>query len=500
MSRMHEQPEEESHELTRPADRWVFVGLLLILAWLPLPWASHGELAQAMAGIGVSLLLCCWLLLCAAGRVPLAPGRWRPLLPALLLWTAWACWIALQLLPLSCGVLAALSPSALEVHRSAAAALGDDVSCITAPLSIAPGVTAGQLIVTGFYFALYVLVFLLVTSRRRLRAVLWTLALSGLFQALYGMHMSITGLEYGFLEKKTFGLGVATGTFVNRDHYAAYLEITLAAGIGLVLADLGRWRTRNLSDFLSDLIALLFSAKFRARVMLVAMVAALVLTRSRMGNIAFFIALGASGGLYVLLRYRRWFLPSMLLFASLLMVDLMVVSKWFGLSAVVQRIEQTELETESRSLVLTDLRPAIADYFVTGSGLGTFPLAYAPYRDESIRAYFDHAHNEYAEFLVESGIVGVSLLGLLLLAHVWHAVRVMLNRRTPIYAAAAFASLMAIAAMAAHGLAEFMLHTPAVAATLVTLMALGMGVPSRSPRKRRIRPDANDVEESAHAA
>ena len=464
-------------------DGWIFAGLLLVLVWLPLPWGSRSDETVAVTALAVCALLSIWLLLWLGGRVRPASAAARGM--AVALWVLWIGWLALQLLPLSCDWLARLSPAALQIHQSAVAAFAAPGTCAPAPLSIAPGLGVHGLLLTGFYFCLYLLVLLTVSSRQRVSAILWTLAGSGLLQALYGLHMTVTGMEYGFLVKKTYGIGVTTGTFVNRDHYAAYLELTLAAGVALVLADLGQWRTRNWHDFLRDLIALLLSAKFRARAMLVAMVAALVLTRSRMGNIAFFASLSVSGGIFTLLRYRKWFIPSLLLFASLLLIDLFVVSRWFGLSAVVERIEQTDLQTETRALVLKDLEPVAQDYLLTGSGLGTFALAYGPYRDESINGYFDHAHNEYAEFLIETGAVGALVLGLLLLVHVWHGVRVLLFRRTPIYAAAAFASLMAIIAMATHSGAEFMLHTPAVAATLVTLMALGMSVSSRSSARRQ---------------
>ncbi|HVT36674.1 MAG TPA: O-antigen ligase family protein [Nevskiaceae bacterium] len=480
------------------ADHWLFVLLLALLAWVPLPWASRSMIAQAGLATASCTLLALWLMLAIAGKIGVPRGHGRSLATGMLLWAPWLLWLGFQLVPLHCVLLAELSPRALEMHRAAAQAFSENTSgCIAAPLSIAPGETALQLLLSGGYFAVYLLVILIVGTRERVKLMLWTLVLSGLFQALYGMHMSITGLEYGFFEKKTYGLGVATGTFVNRDHYAAYLELTLAAGIALVLADLGRWRLGHVADFIADLINLVFSAKFRARIAVVAMVAALVMTRSRMGNVAMFAGLASTGVLYTLLRYRRWFIPSLLLFASLLAVDLLVVSNWYGIGAVVERIEQTDLQTESRLLVLKDLEPVVADYLWTGAGMGSFAQAYAPYRDEDIRAYFDHAHNEYAEFQIETGIVGIALLGLMLFAHLWHGVRVMLNRRTPVYAAAAFASIMAMLTMMAHGWAEFMLRTPAVAATLVALMGLGMSVPSRSPRRRRSDEPGDEPAEAA---
>lgn len=467
--------------------------MLLLLLWTPLPWGSNNDAQTAIAGIGFSALLLAWLLLHALRKI--APAiRWSGLVwSSLALWGLWLGWILLQLQSLPPDLLEQYSPAAAKLHSAADAVVA---YASHASLTIDRGRTLAQLILSGSYFALYLLVLLVVNSRQRITLFLWALTLSGLFQAFYGMHMTLSGVEYGFFEKKQYGAGVATGTFVNRNHYAAYLELALAAGIGIVLSEIGRWRTQTWKEMLADAINLLLSAKFRARIILIVMVAALILTRSRMGNIAFFVALSSCGILFTLLRYRQWFVPSLLLFSSLLLVDLWVVSRWFGLEEVVERIESTELQTEGRSLLLEDLHPLIRDYQVTGSGLGTFAVAYAPHRNEQIRGYFDHAHNEYVQFLIETGFVGCLILGLLLLVHVLQCLRVMVRRKTPIYSGAAFTCLMAITAMMVHASAEFMLRLPGVTFTFVALLALGMGVSSESRARKRTDVDAG-IDESA---
>lgn len=474
----------------RTGDGWVFAGLLALLVWIPLPWGSNTEAASSLLATVAATLLLCWMLLYVLRKV--RPKReWSGLVWASLgLWLLWLSWILLQLAPLPPLLLEAYSPGAAQVHQAADSLIP---YAANATISIDRAKTMAQLLLSGSYFALYLLVLLTVNSRERVTLLLWTLTLSGLFQAFYGMHMALTGTEYGFLEKKKYGLGVATGTFVNRNHYAAYLELTLAAGIGLVLTELSRWNSGGWRKTLAGIIDLLLSKKFRARVILIVMVAALILTRSRMGNVAFFVSLSACGLLFTLLRYRQWFIPSLLLFASLLLIDLWVVSRWFGLDQLVERLEETEIEKEGRSMVLNDLHPLIKDYGITGSGLGTFSVAYAPHRNEDIYGYYDHAHNEYAQFLIEVGAIGCVLLGTLLLVHVLHCLRIIIRRRTLLYAAAAFSSLMAIVAMMAHAVAEFMLRIPAVASTLVVLMALSMSISGQSRGKTRGEQEAEDA-------
>ena len=73
-----------------------------------------------------------------------------------------------------------------------------------------------------------------------MKTLLQVLVFSGTFQAAYGAFMVLSGLELGFFVEKYVGQGVATGTFVNRNHFAGYLVMCLSAGIGLLLSQLSR--------------------------------------------------------------------------------------------------------------------------------------------------------------------------------------------------------------------------------------------------------------------
>ena len=461
-------------------DRLVFGALLALIVVLPWPWGSNTDLAKSILGLAAGLLLVASALLILLG------GLRRPRLTptavcSLVLWLTWLAWLALQLLPLPPADLQALSPRAFDYHQRVEPLHANPLYT----LSIAPGATFNGLLDSLALFSLYSVALLTCYSRKRIRIVLGTIMLTGALQALYGMHMTLTGIEYGFLEKKTWGIGVATGTFVNRNHFAAYLELAASAGIGLVLADLGRWRTGSWRNWLRGLLDLLLSAKFRTRVILVAIVVGIVLTRSRLGNIAFFSALALVGMVFTMLRMRRWFLQALLIFLSLFLIDLWIVSGWFGLDKVVERIEQTDIETEQRPMVLEDLVPAALAYARTGAGFGTFAEAYSPFRSAEIQGNYDHAHNEYAELFVETGMIGFGTLALLVSVHLLHALRIMWRRKRNLYAGAAFAVLMSSSAMLIHATGEFMLRIPAVAATWVVLLAVCAGISSSSDARRQ---------------
>jgi len=477
-------------------DRWLFCGLLALLVWLPLPNGSHVAWASHLFSALALSLLTLWCALAALGRISGPPKRLDLLVP-LLIWFLWLGWIMAQILPLSTELLSQISPNSARIHRSVSA-LPAVQSLNT--LSIAPGKTLLALELSLGYFALYVLILVMVKDESRTRQMLIILAISGAVQGAYGSFMTLSGEEWGFFTHKTAYVGYATGTFVNRNHLAGYLEMTAAMGLALILADLGRGaKGKGLRHAVRGLVELFFSTKFRIRALLVVMAIGLVLTRSRMGNTAFFLSLTAAGLGYIALRERRYFWRAFLLFGSLLLVDVAVVSNWFGLQKVVERVQQTgsDESTQVRLTFLEEAPPLIETYVWTGSGLGTFADAYAPFQTVKMRYYLDHAHNDYAEFLIETGIIGCALLALLVGAHILHCLRVIDKRRRRLPVAVCFGGLMALLALALHSTVDFNLQIPANAATLCVILALCASMSAKSyPTNRDLRHNPEERQNS----
>lgn len=456
-------------------DRFVFVGLLLLLFWLPLPWGSNRPGAVAILGLACAVLAGVWALLWLRGRVQ-APQLDPLSRLALATWLLWIGWISVQLLPLPGLVIHTLAPQSAVVHS----ALGERAF---KTISIAPGLTVQQLALSVVYLLLFWLTMCTVRHRTRRQWFLGTILIAAFLQAFYGSIMTLSGLEWGFLQAKTHGNGWATGTFVNRNHFASYLHIGLAAGIGLLLGHAADTPARDWRERARRLINTIFSARMSLRVALAVMAIGLVLSQSRMGNVAFFTALSVCGALWLLLRNRRYLGKGLILFLSILVVDVWIVSNWFGLEEVVQRLEQTDLATEQRMIVVADLEPLIGLNSLTGSGLGSFEHAFAPYRQEFL-GHFDHAHNEPLQFLVETGVPGLAILAFLIMTLVLHATRVVSRRRDSTAAALAFAAFMAISCLLFHSIVEFNFRIPSIAATAVALLGALAATSSTSQRSR----------------
>jgi O-antigen ligase len=200
------------------------------------------------------------------------------------------------------------------------------------------------------------------------------------------------------------------------------------------------------------------------------MVVALVLTRSRMGNSSFFISLLVTGVIGLLLA-KRATKSMVILLVSLIAIDTFVVGTYFGTKRVVERISQTTAETEDRDEVAGYALRMWKEYPVFGSGLGSFPVVFPRYSAEGTLVAYTHAHNDYLEFGAEVGVLGLSLLGLMVLMSFTVALRAQYLRRDPLMRGLSFAAMMGILALMIHSSVDFNLQIPANALTFMLLLA-----------------------------
>jgi O-antigen ligase len=125
---------------------------------------------------------------------------------------------------------------------------------------------------------------------------------------------------------------------------------------------------------------------------------------------------------------------------------------------------------------------AIGETFPAGSGVGTFPHVYAMHEDPTSieRSYTNHAHNDYLELVLETGLAGSILLLLFLAWWGWHSLRVW---RSPFSSHFAKAATVASAAVLAHSIVDYPLRTAAIAALFAA--CLGMIARGQAPAQRR---------------
>lgn len=455
----------------------LFYGLLGLVAWAPLPLGSNRVWAWTIMVAWACLLATAWLTGFLLGRCH-QTAAFRRARPALIAGALWLLYVGLQVVPLPAGLVSILSPHAHEAHALAAATLGHALAPMLT-LSVDPHATVDFWFKSLAYGCMFCLTLLLVDTPRRIELLLQTLVVSGTLQAIYGSVMALSGLEYGFFMKKVVNLGLATGTFVNRNHLAGYLNLCLAAGMGLMIAKLGGEAVHTWRQRLRSIARLLLGEKTRLRIYLIVMVIALVLTRSRTGNMAFFAGTFIVGAIGLLLM-RNAPRSTLLFLISVVALDLLIVGTWFGVDQVAKRIRNTEITTNAENPLPTEDRDEVArqafgyakDYWLTGSGGGSFYVTFPTYSSRGLVSYFDHAHNDYLQLLAETGVIGLGLCALIVALAAWQALHTLRRRDDRLMRGTAFGVMLAICWLAIHSAVDFNMQIPANALTMTVILAL----------------------------
>ncbi|MBK6736593.1 MAG: O-antigen ligase family protein [Haliea sp.] len=415
----------------------LFYYLLAVLIWAPLPLASNREWSTILLAILLlsGLLACGVLMLLGQLRVTTALRRAWPALSALI---ATQAWVAAQL------------------------AFG---------ISVAPDSTRLALLLGVALVAAFVLVLLLVDSRPRILRIAQVMVGCAVFQAFFASAMMMSDLDKVPFLDKVFERGGASGTFINRNHLAGFLEMNLAIGIGMLVAQLHRHPAEGWREFLRRTIDTVLSPKFRLRLYLAIMVVALVLTRSRMGNVAFFSSLLVCGLAGMVLQ-RRVTRNATLFFVSLLLIDIYIVGNWFGMDEVVERLQGTSLAAETRDEVALDSIAMWRDHFWTGTGADSFfeAYVYGGYMNAN-SLYYRHPENDYLEIGSGFGFIGFALLGTAVLTSLWQALLAQRRCKSSIRQGLGFASMMGITSVLIHSFTDFNLHIPANSLWFIVLMA-----------------------------
>lgn len=443
-----------------------FYSLLTLLVWLPIPLGSNRIWAWSIAGIWVGITLITAILSYRSHWQAFPLHRLHQFKWLLLPVALFQSWTALQLMPMYEHLLTLISPFvslAYEQVQSATNTQG------LGRISVDAFSTYSSLIKGLIYLLFVVLAIVLIDTKKRIKWVLSALLLSGCFQAVYGALVLLFGLEFS----PVFGIrlpDVATGSFIYKNHLANYMMICLCLGAGLLVSQLhvsesGSWHIR-IQRWVSGLI----SNKMVVRCGLIMMVIALVMTRSRMGNTAFFAAT-LIGGFTALLFYHKKPRALVALVISLVLVDTVVVGSLFGLAKVKDRLEQTALEKENRVEVVDWGSFMVEQAPLTGYGAGSFHSTFPKFSFWNI-GYYDHAHNEYLQFAVESGLPMTVMLGAMCLFALYKSVQTMRKRRSKTMKGTALGCYMAIIGMLIHISVDFNLQPSANAMTFLMVLVL----------------------------
>jgi len=150
----------------------------------------------------------------------------------------------LQLTPLPASLIKVFSPGKYQLVTQALTITGGTEKGQASPaslpaflpLSIAPSLSYYEFLKYLCFFLFAFMLYRSLHSRREVQWLVVVLVSAGIFQAVYGLieYLSGTGRIFGY--KNIWGQGSAFGTFINRDHYAGFLEMIFPLSLGFLLA------------------------------------------------------------------------------------------------------------------------------------------------------------------------------------------------------------------------------------------------------------------------
>lgn len=201
-------------------------------------------------------------------------------------------------------------------------------------------------------------------------------------------------------------IGEAAGVFANRNHQALFL----ASALPLIAS----WACSREE-------ARAFRARWLVAAGLMIWYLLLILaTGSRAGMVLSALGLVAAGVLAwpAVLRAHTWSRRSLALVIALA-VSILAAIVLLGVASdralsLSRLVETSDGEMRTRSLPL--LSNLITNYFPVGSGLGSFDPVFRIIEPRELLNpnYFNHAHNDALELVIETGALGVALISFLL--------------------------------------------------------------------------------------
>lgn len=431
---------------------FLFYSFATLLIISPFPLGGNRVFASAITSIAFSIL--CFIGLIVSIRSPdELIKNLRFCKSALLFFSGYIIWLTIQLIYLNG------SQISVDSHH-----------------------TKQQLLVSLGYFSAFLVVNLITKCEKDIKKLTLCIIFSGLLQAIIAIFLYSEKANYIIFNFPMDHSERTYGTFSYHNSLANYMLICLSLGIGILISDLIRIGNMQVSirNRIKNLLIFVLSPSMLIRLMLVVMVIALVLTKSRMGNAAFLLSIILIA-IPLLVAHFRNNTKVLILLISVIFIDLLVIGNLVGVERVVNRISQTTIENtiqikeesiENRSAAARLGYEMFKDRTLTGWGAGSFYTVFPAYANNDARQYYDHAHNDYIQFLAETGAIGSFFLVALTIGGIKNLLTITKQQGASTYKGIAIGILIAVFGCLLQATVDFHFQMPANALLFVVLIAM----------------------------
>lgn len=442
----------------------VVLSALVVLS--PWPFASNDPLFEFALTIGLVLLGGLW----AAHASVTRQFAFRPDVVSAAL-SGLALLSAIQLVPLPESIVAVVSPARAAWHRELQPdrleVVPGEPTASPRPASLTltadPSATRTFLArVLGVLLA-YAAARNWLASRTSFRRLAWVLAGNGAALAVFALvHLFSAPRGVLFWSVPVEGDG-GFGPFVCRNHFPDYVALCAGLGIGLLFG-----RTGSKSHAPADLL----TARNLGLIAMTGVVLVSIPFSLSRGGVLSVIVAGAAAWLLTRTgkRDRAGGAGKLALAAAVGVGALIAV--WLGAELVEERFATlgSGAALDSRLPLWRDAARLVPDFWPTGTGAGTFVWVEPTVRTGGQASfYYENAHNEYLEALVEGGVLRLGLTLLLAGGTLVVVGRGYWRRRDRSVGPLLLGAWFGLAAVAVHAAGDFGVHMPAIAVAVAVV-------------------------------
>jgi O-antigen ligase len=259
------------------------------------------------------------------------------------------------------------------------------------------------------------------------------------------------------------------GSYVNHDHYAGLMEMLVPFPLVVSMGHLQRGGKRAMVAFCAVLMA-----------------STIFLSGSRGGMLSFVLEIVVFAALTLIKRRN----PRIALSVVAVCVMVLAFLVFLGKGQVLGRLG--ELGPGMRLNITKDCLRMFSHRPVWGWGLGTFPTIYPSFRSFYTNLFVNEAHNDYAQLLVETGLLGFGLMLWFLVRLYRHALPTSRRWEFKWDGAVSLAALLGCTGILLHSFVDFNLQIPANAALFYVLCGLAASPLAKLSKPRRSRASRNE--------
>ena len=315
-------------------------------------------------------------------------------------------------------------------------------------------------------------------ARKDLEQLVWFLVFLSFGVSLLGIVQHFTSENEIYWFRHLTEGGDPFGPYVNRNHFAGFVELTAPAGLALLIF-------RGVRRDLYAIVGILS----------VVPVGALILSGSRGGIVSFGLAIGV---LSLLARSRRHGQdrPQMAAMGIVALVAVALIV-WLGADQAIHRftsLASKDVTLARRGSMALGAMRIFIHHPIMGSGLGTTVSVFPRFESAYDGLLVDHVHNDYAELLAEMGILG-GICGFAFLWILFRDAKASFEAEQGHFSRALHAGAVAsVCALVLHSLVDFNLHIPsnAILFLVQAYLATSAPLPSEGHVQRRRRRTAQE--------